>query len=69
MKTNENLEFAVVTGCLRLSKESIFTELNNLEIISILNGNYAEYFGFTVPETERMLEEFGISEKKREVQE
>lgn len=68
LKTNENLEFAVITGCLRISKESIFTGLNNLDIISILNGNYAEYFGFTVPETEQMLEDFGISERKQEVQ-
>lgn len=68
LKTNENLEFAVITGCLRISKESIFTGLNNLDIISVLNGNYAEYFGFTVPETERMLEDFGISERKEEVQ-
>lgn len=67
LKTNENLEFAVITGCLRISKESIFTGLNNLDIISILNGNYAEYFGFTVPEVEGMLEDFGIPENEQEV--
>lgn len=69
LKTNENLEFAVITGCLRISKESIFTGLNNLDIISVLNGEYAEYFGFTVPEVERMLAEFEIPEKKQEVRE
>ena len=66
LKTNENLEFAVVTGCLRISKESIFTGLNNLEIISLLTIDYAEYFGFTLLEVEKMLEDYGISEKKEE---
>jgi hypothetical protein len=47
LMTNENLEFAVITGCLRISKESIFTGLNNLKIISITNETYGEYFGFT----------------------
>lgn len=69
LKTNDNLEFSVITGCLRISKESIFTGLNNLDIISVLNGNYAEFFGFTVAETGRMLEDFGIPQKKQEVQE
>lgn len=67
LKTNGNLEFSVITGCLRISKESIFTGLNNLDIISILNGNYAESFGFTAAEAEKMLEDFGISERKQEV--
>ena len=65
LKTNPNLEFAVITGCLRISKESIFTGLNNLEIISIMNTNYAEYFGFTQEEVESMLSYYGIEEKKR----
>lgn len=55
LKTNENLEFAVITGCLRISKESIFTGLNNLKIISITNPTYAEHFGFTQKEVEEML--------------
>lgn len=55
LKTNENLEFAVITGCLRISKESIFTGLNNLKIISITNPTYAEHFGFTQKEVEDML--------------
>ena len=57
----------MITGCLRVSKESIFTGLNNLEIISILNENYARYFGFTQPEVEEMLYYYGISEKKEEL--
>ena len=45
LKTNDSLQFAVITGCLRISKESIFTGLNNLDVVSILDENYAEYFG------------------------
>ena len=67
LKSNDSLEFAVITGCLRVSKESIFTGLNNLEIISILNENYAKYFGFTQEEAEEMLSYYGISEKKEEL--
>ena len=47
LKTNSSLEFSVITGCLRISRESIFTGLNNLKIISILDDRYAEHFGFT----------------------
>lgn len=54
-KTNDNLEFAVITGCLRISKESIFTGLNNLKIISITNPTYGEHFGFTEQEVAEML--------------
>lgn len=67
LKTNSSLEFAVITGCLRISKESIFTGLNNLEIISVLSGRYSEHFGFTVPEVEKMLQFYNIKEKKEEV--
>ena len=56
LKTNPYLEFAVVTGCLRISRESIFTGLNNLRIYSILNENYGEYFGFTEAEIQGILE-------------
>lgn len=59
LKTNEYLEFAVITGCLRISKESIFTGLNNLKIISITNSNYAEHFGFTEKEVRDMLQFYG----------
>ena len=64
-KTNSSLEFAVITGCLRISKESIFTGLNNLEIISVLSGRYSEHFGFTVPEVEKMLQFYNIEEKRK----
>ncbi|MDD2979686.1 MAG: AAA family ATPase [Hespellia sp.] len=55
LKTNEYLEFAVITGCLRISKESIFTGLNNLKIISILNEEYDEHFGFVESEVQELL--------------
>ena len=55
LKTNDSLEFAVITGCLRISKESIFTGLNNLKIISITNPTYSEHFGFTENEVKEML--------------
>ena len=67
LKTNPSLEFAVITGCLRISKESIFTGLNNLEIISVLSSRYSEHFGFTVPEVGNMLHFYDIEEKKEEV--
>lgn len=67
LKTNDALEFAVITGCLRISKESVFTGLNNLKIISVLNNDYAEYFGFTQAETEKLLADYGISERTEEV--
>lgn len=65
LKTNPSLEFAVITGCLRISKESIFTGLNNLEIISVLSSRYSEHFGFTVPEVGNMLHFYDIEEKKK----
>lgn len=68
LKTNDDLEFAVVTGCLRVGRESIFTGLNNLEINSVLNDNFAEYFGFTGAEVEQMLAFYGILDKYTEVQ-
>lgn len=64
LKTNPFLEFAVMTGCLRISKESIFTGLNNLDINSILAVSYGEYFGFTQEEVDRMLQYYGLEEKK-----
>ena len=62
LKTNDNLEFAVVTGCLRISKESIFTGLNNLNVVSITNKTFAEHFGFTQEEVEQMLRDYGLEE-------
>lgn len=67
LKTNDCLEFAVITGCLRISKESIFTGLNNLEINSILANNFSEYFGFTQSEVEAMLDYYEISNRREEV--
>ncbi|MCR5487414.1 MAG: ATP-binding protein [Lachnospiraceae bacterium] len=67
LKTNTSLEFAVITGCLRISKESIFTGLNNLSIISILTPDYGEYFGFTDEEVRSVLEYYGLSDKYEEV--
>ncbi|MBQ7563533.1 MAG: AAA family ATPase [Lachnospiraceae bacterium] len=67
LKTNECLEFAVITGCLRISKESIFTGLNNLSINSIRSSDYGEYFGFTDEEVYAMLEYYGLADKYEEV--
>lgn len=66
LKTNPCLEFAVMTGCLRISKESIFTGLNNLEMITILTDAYGEHFGFLQSEVDKMLELYG-SEKKSDI--
>ena len=63
LKTNESLQFAVLTGCLRVSKESIFTGLNNLHVISVLDDNFGEYFGFTEAEASQLLEYYGVSDK------
>ncbi|WP_297421885.1 AAA family ATPase [Clostridium sp.] len=64
LKTNSSLEFSVITGCLRISKESIFTGLNNLDIISILNEYYDEYFGFTQKEVSKLLDDYDLGEKE-----
>lgn len=69
LKTNDALEFAVVTGCLRISRESIFTGMNNLAIISIRSGLFSEGFGFTDEETMQMLADYGLSDKEKEVRE
>ncbi len=62
-KTNASLEFAVITGCLRIPRESIFTGLNNLEVISILDWNYGEYFGFTEEEVRELCRDYGLEHK------
>lgn len=69
LKTNNALEFAVITGWFRISKESIFTGMNNLKINSIRSGAFDEAFGFTVQETMQMLEDYGIESKTPEVKE
>lgn len=63
LKTNENLEFAVLTGCLRIAKESIFTGLNNFKVRSISDEQCAEYFGFTDGEVKEMLRYYGVEER------
>lgn len=68
LKTNESLKFAVITGCLRTSKKSIFTGLNNLNVISIVSDNYAECFGFTQPEVTQMLKYYELEDKAEEVE-
>ncbi len=62
LKTNDSLLFAVITGCLRISKESIFTGLNNFDVVSILDENYAEYFGFIQCEVDSLLSFYDISQ-------
>ena len=66
LKTNDALEFAVVTGCLRISKESIFTGLNNLVVNSVRSTDFGEYFGFTPEETLNMLDDYGL-EKNHDI--
>ena len=63
LKTNPSLEFSVITGCLRISKESIFTGLNNLKIISILDDRYAEHFGFTDDEVVKICDDYNMQHK------
>ena len=60
LKTNPSLYFVVLTGCLRISKESIFTGLNNLKVMSITNVQFEEYFGFTDSEVKEMLNYYGL---------
>ncbi|MCD8363094.1 MAG: ATP-binding protein [Lachnospiraceae bacterium] len=69
LKTNESLYFAVMTGCLRVAKESIFTGLNNLRVLSISTAGFNEYFGFTDPEVRAMLKYYNLAEKYEEVRE
>lgn len=61
LKTNDFLKFAVITGCLRITKESIFTGVNNFSCFSVTNRRFSHYFGFTQDEVEEMLKRFGLS--------
>ncbi|MEZ3485412.1 MAG: ATP-binding protein [Lachnospiraceae bacterium] len=63
LKTNDSLYFAILTGCLRVSKESIFTGLNNTNIFSIIDEDCDSYFGFTDYEVRELLEYYGLSDK------
>ncbi|MDD6291696.1 MAG: AAA family ATPase [Lachnospiraceae bacterium] len=69
LKTNPNLYFAVLTGCLRVSKESIFTGLNNMKVLSIADVRFDEYFGFTDDEVREMLKYYDLSEHYEAVKE
>lgn len=62
LKTNESIFFAVLTGCLRVAKESIFTGMNNLKVLSIADVRFDEYFGFTDSEVKDMLEYYELTE-------
>ena len=61
LKTNDSLQFAVLTGCLRVSKESIFTGLNNLRVLSVTSVLFDEHFGFTDDEVKELLNAYGLS--------
>lgn len=67
LKINDYLQFAVLTGCLRISKESIFTGLNNFKVLSIADARFDEQFGFTDSEVRDILEEYGVSDKISDV--
>ena len=67
LKTNDFLQFAVITGCLRISKESIFTGLNHLNIISVLDKRYSEHFGFTEQEVQRAMAYYGVEERFKDM--
>ena len=69
LKTNDALEKGVMTGCLRISKESIFTGLNNFTAYSVLNNISSESFGFTESEVKQLLKDYNLSEKMDEVKE
>ena len=62
LKDNTSLEFAAITGCLRISKESIFTGLNNLSIVSIRSENFDEYFGFRINEVKQMCHYYDMDD-------
>ena len=67
LKTNNSLKLAVLTGCLRISKESIFTGLNNLKVLTIADERFDEYFGFTDKEVRRLLEYYDVADHYEEV--
>lgn len=69
LKTNEFLQFAILTGCLRVSKESIFTGLNNFKILSITDARFDEHFGFTEAEVPQLLTDYQLEEHFAETKE
>jgi hypothetical protein len=62
LKSNDCLQFAILTGCLRISRESIFTGMNNFNVMSITDKYFSEYFGFTEEEVKELLEYYGCGE-------
>ena len=69
LKTNDSLQFAVLTGCLRVSKESIFTGLNNFKVLSIADARFDEHFGFTDAEVRQILDDYDLQEHFAETKE
>ena len=69
LKTNDSLKFAVLTGCMRISKESIFTGLNNLKVLSVVEMQFDEYFGFTDMEVKELLKYYGLSDHYTQIKE
>ena len=69
LKTNDSLQFAVLTGCLRVSKESIFTGLNNFKVLSIADARFDEHFGFTDAEVRQILDNYDLQEHFAETKE
>lgn len=69
LKTNPALEFSVMTGCLRISKESIFTGLNNFKVVSITDSRFDEQFGFTDEEVQRLLADYHLKDHIEETKE
>lgn len=69
LKSNDSLQFAVMTGCMRIAKESIFTGLNNLKVRSVTDVRFDEYFGFTDDEVRSMLEYYGCADRYETVKE
>lgn len=68
LKDNAQLQFAVVTGVLRIAKESIFSDLNNLKVYSLTSDTYGEFFGFTGEEVRELTEYYGVPERMEEIQ-
>lgn len=69
LKTNSSLKFAVLTGCMRISKESIFTGLNNLKVLSVSDERFDEYYGFTDCEVRELLNYYGVADHYNTVKE
>ena len=69
LKTNASLHMAVLTGCLRITKESIFTGLNNMNIFSVTDPRFSQWFGFTAGEIREMLDYYGFADKSEDIRE